>query len=152
MVKINQDIFNGMFLIYEIVGKERKKDFIFWLEDICALINYGSDKNLKDNVLFKEFEENKDYIILEDFPSELISLKKKAKLNSLNSSNSRGRPKQHIFINYDCLKMLFLLVNKTSKIYGKYLTELQDNYSNLYTVFSYYKNTCKLIKNIYLYF
>ena len=48
--------------------------------------------------------------------------------------------------------MLFLLVNKTSKIYGKYLTELQDNYSNLYTVFSYYKNTCKLIKNIYLYF
>ena len=122
----NNELLDKLYLLYELVGKERKKEYLFWLEDICELIGYSSENNLQKNVLFKKFKENIDYVILDKFSTEIVLVKKNLKPIIATSSNLGGRPKKYIFINYNCLKMLLLQVNSTSEIYGKFLTEIQD--------------------------
>ena len=105
-----------MYLLYELVGKERKKEYLFWLEDICELIGYSSENNLQKNVLFKKFKENIDYVILDKFSTEIVLVKKNLKPIIATSSNLGGRPKKYIFINsfiylYNIIFLNILYIN-----------------------------------------
>jgi len=130
---IDKKIFDFSYNIYKQYGEN--EDFCIDLEDVYKWIGYSDERNLKHKILIKNFIENIDYKIcsenLELNSSVGVSFQKERNSNSGNSSG--GRPKNYVYLKYDCFVELCQLANtEIAKNTRRYLSKIDKIFKRLY--------------------